>query len=67
MQEVRAAVIGTGVMGRKYAQMIAEEKAGALRLTAVVCRGAAVGKRYPAGYGTGVPQRRGAVRPRRGV
>jgi len=40
MQEVRAAVIGTGVMGRKYAQMIAEEKAGALRLTAVVCRSA---------------------------
>ena len=38
MQEVRAAVIGTGVMGRKYAQMIAEGKAGALRLTAVVCR-----------------------------
>ena len=31
MQEVRAAVIGTGVMGRKYAQMIAEGKAGALR------------------------------------
>ena len=26
MQEVRAAVIGTGVMGRKYAQMIAEGK-----------------------------------------
>ena len=61
MQEVRAAVIGTGVMGRKYAQMIAEGKAGALR------RGAAVGKGYPAGYGAGVPQRRGAVRPRRGV
>ena len=40
MQEVRAAVIGTGVMGRKYAQMIAEGKAGALRLTAVVCRSA---------------------------
>ena len=38
MQEVRAAVIGTGVMGRKYAQMIAEGKRGALRLTAVVCR-----------------------------
>ena len=64
MQEVRAAVIGTGVMGRKYAQMIAEGKAGALRLTAVVCRsaGAAVGKGYPAGYGAGVPKRRGAVR-----
>ena len=42
MQEVRAAVIGTGVMGRKYAQMIAEGKAGALRLTAVVCRSAGV-------------------------
>lgn len=28
MQEVRAAVIGTGIMGRKYAQMIAEGKAG---------------------------------------
>lgn len=27
MQEVRAAVIGTGVMGRKYAQMIAEGRA----------------------------------------
>ena len=27
-------------MGRKYAQMIAEGKAGALRLTAVVCRSA---------------------------
>lgn len=74
MQEVRAAVIGTGVMGRKYAQMIAEGKAGALRLTAVVCRstgaqqwGAAVGKGYPAGYGAGVPQRRGAVRPHRRV
>ena len=40
MQEVRAAVIGTGVMGRKYAQMIAEGRAGALRLTAVVCRSA---------------------------
>ena len=40
MQEVRAAVIGTGVMGRKYAQMIAEGKAGALRRTAVVCRSA---------------------------
>ena len=40
MQEVHAAVIGTGVMGRKYAQMIAEGKAGALRLTAVVCRSA---------------------------
>lgn len=40
MQEVRSAVIGTGVMGRKYAQMIAEGKAGALRLTAVVCRSA---------------------------
>ena len=40
MQEVRAAVIGTGVMGRKYSQMIAEGKAGALRLTAVVCRSA---------------------------
>ena len=40
MQEVRTAVIGTGVMGRKYAQMIAEGKAGALRLTAVVCRSA---------------------------
>ena len=40
MQEVRAAVIGTGIMGRKYAQMIAEGKAGALRLTAVVCRSA---------------------------
>ena len=40
MQEVRAAVIGTGVMGRKYAQMIAEGKAGALRLTTVVCRSA---------------------------
>ena len=40
MQEVRAAVIGTGVMGRKYAQMIAEGKARALRLTAVVCRSA---------------------------
>ena len=40
MQEGRAAVIGTGVMGRKYAQMIAEGKAGALRLTAVVCRSA---------------------------
>lgn len=51
MQEVRAAVIGTGVMGRKYAQMIAEGKAGA-----------AVGKGYPAGYGAGVPQRRPAVR-----
>ena len=69
MQEVRAAVIGTGVMGRKYAQMIAEGKAGALRLTAVVCRirGAAVGKGYPAGYGAGVPQRRPAVRLCRGV
>ena len=40
MQEVRAAVIGTGVRGRTYAQMIAEGKAGALRLTAVVCRSA---------------------------
>ena len=28
MQEVRAAVIGTGVMGRKYAQMIAEKRRG---------------------------------------
>ena len=36
MQEVRAAVIGTGVMGRKYAQMIAEGKAGALRLTCLL-------------------------------
>ena len=62
MQEVRAAVIGTGVMGRKYAQMIAEGKAGALRLTAVVCRSAGAGKGYPAGYGAGVPKRRGAVR-----
>ena len=65
MQEVRAAVIGTGVMGRKYAQMIAEGKAGALRLTAVVCRSAGAqqwAKRYPAGYGAGVPQRRPAVR-----
>ena len=40
MQEVRTAVIGTGVMGRKYAQMIAQGRAGALRLAAVVCRSA---------------------------
>lgn len=33
MQEVRAAVISTGIMGRKYAQRSAEG-----RLTAVVCR-----------------------------
>ena len=38
MQQVRTAIIGTGVMGRKYAQMIAEGKAGALTLAAVVCR-----------------------------
>lgn len=38
MQEVRAAVSSTGIMGRKYAQRSAEGKAGALRLTAVVCR-----------------------------
>ena len=63
MQEVRAAVIGTGVMGRKYAQMIAEGKAGALRLTAVVCRSAGAQQwakdTLP---DTGVPQRRPAVR-----
>ena len=28
MQEVRAAVIGTGVMGRKYAQMSQKERRG---------------------------------------
>ena len=38
MQQVRTAIIGTGVMGRKYAQMIAEGKAGELTLAAVVCR-----------------------------
>ncbi len=61
MQEVRAAVIGIGVMGRKYAQMIAEGKAGGIapdRRGLPQRRGAAVGKGYPAGYGAGVPQRR---------
>ncbi len=38
MQIVRAAVVGTGSMGRKYAQMIAQGKAGAMTLAAVVCR-----------------------------
>ena len=38
MQQVRAALIGTGSMGRKYAQMIAAGQAGPLALTAVVCR-----------------------------
>ena len=37
MQEVRAAVIGTGVMGRKYAQMIAEGKAGDLGVHLLRC------------------------------
>ena len=32
MQIVRAAVIGTGSMGRKYAQMIAQGKAGAMKI-----------------------------------
>lgn len=40
MQEVRAAVINTGVMGRKYAQIDRRRKGRALRLTAVVCRSA---------------------------
>ena len=73
MQEVRAAVIGTGVMGRKYAQMIAEGKAGALRLTAVVCRSAGAqqwakdtlrqAQRKRAGTGTGNEPRRRKKRP----
>lgn len=35
---VRAAVIGTGVMGRKYAQMIAAGQVPSMSLAAVVCR-----------------------------
>ena len=38
MQTVKTAIIGTGTMGRKYAQMIAEGKALPLTLAAVVCR-----------------------------
>lgn len=38
MEQVRTAIIGTGVMGRKYAQMIAAGSAAPLTLTAVVCR-----------------------------
>lgn len=38
MHQVRTAIIGTGVMGRKYAQMIAAGQASPLTLAAVVCR-----------------------------
>lgn len=38
MEQVRTALIGTGVMGRKYAQMIAQGQTWPLTLTAVVCR-----------------------------
>lgn len=38
MEQVRTALIGTGVMGRKYAQMIADGQARPLALAAVVCR-----------------------------
>lgn len=38
MQTVRTAIIGTGSMGRKYAQMIAQGRAEPLTLAAVVCR-----------------------------
>ncbi|MGN0706395.1 MAG: Gfo/Idh/MocA family protein [Faecalibacterium sp.] len=38
MKQVRTALIGTGVMGRKYAQMIAQGQAQPLTLRAVVCR-----------------------------
>ena len=40
MEQVRAALVGTGTMGRKYARMIAAGEAGPLTLAAVVCRSA---------------------------
>lgn len=38
MNQVRTAIIGTGVMGRQYAEMIAAGSAAPLTLAAVVCR-----------------------------
>lgn len=61
---VRAAVIGTGTMGRKYAQMIAAGQVPSMCLAAVVCRSQeaqAWARKTLPGYGAGVGQRRRAV------
>ena len=57
---VRTAVIGTGTMGRKYAQMVAAGQVPSMCLAAVVCRSQEAQK-DAAGYGAGVGQRRRTV------